>query len=620
MCGIVGYIDSRNAVSEGLVRKLRDRLVHRGPDDSGIWKNDSGSVCFGHRRLAILDLSSAAHQPMVSACGRFAIVFNGEIYNYLDIKEALIKRGYVFCGSGDTEVVLAAYQEWGASAVEQFNGMFALAIYDSGSQGAEEKVFLARDQVGEKPLYFKVTASTFEFASELKSLPGLEGIDPLALNHYLAMGCLPSHLCIAKNIQKIPPGHAGEYDIKNGSFRIWQYWKLPDANEYQDISPAELADETWKLLRNSVGLRMHCDVPVGVFLSGGLDSSLVTAAAVSAGDHKVQTFTVSNPGSPLDESDHARSVADWFDTEHHVLELPKPSLDAIDQLAPYVDEPLADSSILPAFLVSALTARQVKVALGGDGGDELFGGYTYYQQLLRDKSRFGRIPIAMLRLVGKLAAKLPAGVKGRNRLASMRHGIDQSRVWGTPYFDIDLRKRIINKEVLLEIGDEFHSPESSMLELMGDRRDIVDAQTRADFCSTLPDDYLVKVDRASMANSLEVRSPYLDARLVEYAFSQVPSDWKVNNNERRRVQNLLAREHLPPNFELARKQGFSVPMDQWLRQVDIRDRLESLPDCINRLEVENLIKGHDSGRANGARLFSLIMLSISQENLGSLSS
>jgi asparagine synthase (glutamine-hydrolysing) len=289
----------------------------------------------------------------------------------------------------------------------------------------------------------------------------------------------------------------------------------------------------------------------------------------------------------------------------------------LDGLAPLIDEPIADSSILPAWMVFGLARQRVKVALGGDGGDELFGGYGDYTASLRDWRRLRRVPSVALRAAAAAASLLPAGVRGRNRLASLRGGPLQQMIWGSPYFDQRLRQRLLSDHTLDSLGGNLDAPERFLLDLYGEGKDPVDRMTRTHFGSILPDDFLVKVDRASMAHSLEVRAPFLDHRLIEFAFGRVPSRWKVKDGESRRLQRILARRWLPQDLDIDRKQGFSIPMDQWLRsegEDGLRQRLADLPDCIEKTEVHRLIIGHMRGRTNGARLFALIMLAIANRN------
>jgi asparagine synthase (glutamine-hydrolysing) len=620
MCGIVGFVDPAGCDQDKIV-SVRDRLHHRGPDDAGMWRNATNTISLGHRRLSILDLTSAGHQPMQSPCGRYVIVFNGEVYNYLELRKELEVKGKVFQGSGDTEVVLAGYAEWGEECLKRFNGMFAIAIYDRGDANSPASLFLARDRTGKKPLYYAHRGRCLAIASELKAIPDLlrGRMDVAALNFYLALGYVPGSHCILSGVKKLSAGHAARFILQSGQLTIWRWWALPayDVNAtFADVDA--LTEEAEYLLRDSVALRMRSDVPVGILLSGGLDSSLVAACAAQVVPHPIKTFTMGLPGSTLDETDYAALVATHFGTDHHVIEVPKPSLSVLEELAPYIDEPLADSSLIPAYLVSKLTAGHVKVALGGDGGDELFGGYGDYTTALADQARWGWVPGWLFHYAANIASKLPAGVPGRNRISALRGGPLQSLVWGSPFFDAALRKSFLSPEALAELGDDFFSPEMYRFGLFETGADPVDSMTRTHFGSILPDDFLVKVDRTSMAVSLEMRCPLLDVRLVEFAFSRLPSVWKVQGTEGRRLQKRLGRRLLPPALNIERKQGFSIPMNDWLRGADKHwcDGLDKLlPGVIRRSVVNDLIAGQARGRTNGARLFALIMLSIAARNL-----
>ena len=617
MCGIYGIVDPQGAVDRNRLVRARDRLAHRGPDDAGLWISPSGTVALAHRRLAIIDLSPGGHQPMATPDGRCVIVFNGEIYNYRELRAVLEAAGVSFRTASDTEVILAAYQTWGDACLARLNGMFAFVIHDAGDSVRDPSLFFARDRVGEKPLYYRASNGRFEFASELKAIEPRGELDLDAINHYLALGYVPGALCLAKDVAKLPPAHAGRLDLASMKLRLWQYWALPSSTA-DGISDGErLADEAGKLLVDSVRLRMISDVPLGVLLSGGLDSSLVVAAAARESTRPVKTFTIAIPGSPLDEAAHAERVARHFATEHHVLPLGTPGLAVLDDIAPWVDEPIADSSIIPAFLVSRLTRHHVTVALGGDGGDELFGGYRDYTAGLNDQARLGWVPAPALRAAAGLVARLPAGVRGRNRIASLREGPLQQMIWGSTYFDQELRRRILGPDIVSELGVRLDAPERLLLSLFSSGSDPVDRMTRTHFGSVLPDDFLVKVDRASMAVSLEIRAPFLDHRLVEFAFGRVPSRWKVTGGESRRIQRILARRWLPAEANFSRKQGFSIPLDEWLRADGcerVRSVCATLPDWIQWQELDDLIAGQLKGRANGARLFALMMLAFALGN------
>ena len=617
MCGIVGIIGHIKDGDINWLNKAALNLKHRGPDAASSWIAPARNAVFAHRRLSIIDTGHSSDQPFVSDDGKMVLVSNGEIYNYLELRSELISLGESFKTQGDTEVLLASYRRWGVDCLERLNGMYAFAIWDQRCGVGRERLFVARDRSGEKPFYYRHVAGRFEFASELKGLRTNGGIDLQGLNHYLALGYVPGDLCLAEGVKKLPPAHAGLMDMNDGQFHTWQYWTIPklEVTVDEEVNGADLAEEAWSLLLDSTRLRLRSDVPTGVFLSGGLDSSLVTAAATQVYDKPVQTFTIGVPGSPMDETVHAQRISDAFSTDHHVLQIERPSLDLLTDLAPFIDEPIADSSILPSFMISRLTRQHVTVALGGDGGDELFGGYQHYQDILRDTKLLNWMPSVAFRCMSGLAARLPAGIPGRNRVASLRNGPAQSGIWGTPYFDFDLRRRLLRPDMVDILGEGLAAPEYRSVPFMQNSSDLVDSLTRMDFQQLLPDDYLVKVDRASMANSLEVRTPFLDHRLIEFAFSRIPSEWKCNLNERRRVQNLMAIKYLPKEFELNRKQGFSVPMDAWIRDMSMDQLIEEIPqDIFNINFIKDLVVGQGRGRTNGARLFALIMLNLSGLN------
>jgi asparagine synthase (glutamine-hydrolysing) len=308
MCGIHGLLDPEGASGES-VEAARDRLVHRGPDDAGLWMSPDRQVALAHRRLSILELSSLGHQPMQSECGRYVIVFNGEIYNYVELKNELLRAGERFRGGSDTEVILAAYRRWGADSVAHFNGMFAFAMYDQGTSTNPRRLFLARDRAGKKPFYYSHARGRFEFASELKALASRAGFSLCALNFYLALGYVPDELCIRSGVFKLPPAHAGYFDFEGGKLTTWRYWTLPKKTATNDADGESLAARAGELLLDAVRLRLRSDVPVGVFLSGGLDSSLVAAAAQRVSGTCIKTFTVAFPRTSHDESQYADLLA-----------------------------------------------------------------------------------------------------------------------------------------------------------------------------------------------------------------------------------------------------------------------------------------------------------------------
>jgi asparagine synthase (glutamine-hydrolysing) len=615
MCGIYGLVGG--SLSDiARAASMRDRLSHRGPDDAGIWSSPDESVILAHRRLAVIDLSPSGHQPMISPDGRVAITFNGEIYNFRELREELLGKGVLFTTSGDTEVILAAYRYWGEEFLSRLNGMFAFAIFDGGSGNAPPSLLLARDRAGEKPLYYSLKDRRFEFASELKSISSGHGLSPDAINHYLALGYIPSPLSLLEGVYKLPPGHYARLNLGDFKFCIAPYWQLPQL-AHEDTSLEEIADEATRLFVDSVRMRMISDVSLGILLSGGLDSSLVAAAAAQCSPEPVTTFTVKLPGSSLDESEHARKVAAYFGTRHHELEMDGSSLAILDKLSGFVDEPLADSSLLPTFMVSQLTRSHVTVALGGDGGDELFGGYNDYRTAMQDQALLRWVPAPAFRMAAEAASRLPAGVRGRNKVWSLRGGPFQQIVWGTPYFDIRLREQLLSQDYLASLNG-LESPELDLLQHFNGGASPIDRMTRTHFQGILPGDYLTKVDRASMAHSLEIRCPFLDHRLIEFCFSRIPDEYKASASTTRIAEKVMARRMLPADINLQRKQGFSIPLDEWFRdesQESLLHRMAGLPSFIQSEAVRDLIGGLHKGRANGARIFALIMLATACRNL-----
>lgn len=619
MCGFVVLTSPKiRDADRREVERQSGSISHRGPDNEGFWLSRCERVFFAHRRLSVVDLSLDGNQPMQSDCGHYSIVFNGEIYNFRELRRQLELVGYFFSGSSDTKVLIAAYIEWGEDCVSHFNGMFSFIIYDC-SQGLDNAfLFMARDRAGEKPFYYMRTQDGHSFASELKAIPHKGELNLDALNYYLSLGYVPHELCLISGVKKLPPGYCGRLDLKTNEISLRCYWEVPENISEHHESPLDLANEAWSLIKSSVAMRLEADVPVGVLLSGGLDSSLVTAAAAESSSKPIETFTIALPGSKLDESSYAKVVADYFDTRHTVLPLDTPSLNLLDGLEPFIDEPIADSSILPAWLVFGIARKNVTVALGGDGGDEIFGGYDDYSTSISDAKILKYFPDFCIKGGASLAALLPAGVKGRNRISSLRQGPYQQLIWGTPYFDVELRKNILTSSAYESLGQSIGRPEEFLLDLFTTGKDPVDKMTRTHFGSILPDDFLVKVDRASMAHSLEIRAPFLDHRLIEFGFSKVPSNWKVGDGESRRLQQVLARKLLPSSLNTQRKQGFSIPLDEWLRsegEMRLMYRMEGLPDVINMSFVSNLVRGHIKGRKNGGRIFALIMLAISMRNM-----
>lgn len=614
MCGIVGVASVHTQQDRAWLAAGRDAMVHRGPDDAGEWWSSAGQVGFGHRRLSIVDLSPMGHQPMVRENFGLAIVFNGEIYNFRQIRDELKQLGYSFQSSSDTEVLLAAYHEWNIDCLTRFNGMFAFAIHDM----KQKTVFLARDRAGEKPLFYYHNNRTVYFASELKGLFANKllprQLDPEALDFYLSVGYVPGDRCILKGYKKLPPAHAMLFNLDTGAVKVWKYWQLPNPPCSNDtassMNESNLVDQLEYLLEKSVKNQLIADVPVGILLSGGVDSSLITAMAVRA-SKQVKTFTVGFPGhGPMDETLHARLIANYFGTNHTELQASAITPDFLSTLAHQFDEPIVDSSMIPTYLVSQLVRQHCTVALGGDGGDELFGGYGHYSRLLWMQDRLGGIPLSIRRIIAKGARSfLPLGYKGRNWLQALGADLERGLPIIASYLDGSTRAQLslsgLHTGCLAE-------------EQMAARVPIVDnlleRATRTDFSNYLPEDILVKVDRASMLSSLEIRAPFLDIDLVEFAFSQVPSRLKANARDKKILLKQLTSRVLPPNFDKQRKQGFSIPLANWLKSGPFRERFRQIlmnnGSPLNLKVKQKLLDNQDKGFNNSERLFALVLFEL----------
>ena len=589
-------------------------MRHRGPDDAGEWWSADGRVGFGHRRLSIVDLSEAGHQPMQDNVNGLSIVFNGEIYNFRDLRNELSAAGYAFRTNSDTEVVLAAYVKWGSACLARLNGMFAIAIFDA----RKEKVFLARDRAGEKPLFYRFEeGKSLRFASELKGLladPCINrALDHQALDYYLMMGYVPGQECILQGYNKLSPAHALEFDLRSGTLRKWSYWQVPELDASATIVRCDegaLLDELEALLEDAVRRQLEADVPVGVLLSGGVDSSLITAMAVRSSS-RVKTFTIGFPGhGAMDESEHARLIARHFGTQHTELMAEPASAALLPRLARQFDEPMADSSMIPTFLVSELVRRECAVALGGDGGDELFGGYGGYSKLLCMVESLGRFPLPLRRSVALAAEKLlPVGFKGRNWMQGFGEDLDGGLPMMASFFDATTRKQLLRGH-----GPWSTTAKAEMYGRVPVSGEILQRATRMDFQNYLAEDILVKVDRASMLNSLEVRAPLLDYRIVEFAFGKVPSHLKATRVDKKILLKRLTARVLPPEFDRHRKQGFSIPLAAWLKGGKFRDLFHSVlldQNCIfDRKIVMQLLNGQDRGLSNSERLFNLVLFEL----------
>jgi asparagine synthase (glutamine-hydrolysing) len=609
MCGIVGYAGRPGGINPDLMRAMSDAIRHRGPDAGGAWSSADGAVVLGHRRLAIIDLSNAGAQPMVNSSGSSVVVFNGEIYNHEELRRDLAGSGVRFAGRSDTEVLLAAYDVWGEKCVDRLRGMFAFAIYDL----KRKSLFMARDRAGEKPLYWAPHRGGIVFASELKALltdPEFpRRLSPQGLASYLSFGYVPDSACILEGVHKLPPAHCLTWSLPAGPPRVFRYWSLPPPHVEGQANAETLTDELQSLLTAAVSEQLVADVPLAVLLSGGLDSSIVTAIAAQVAKQRVRTFTVTLPDHPqLDEQRHARTVADHFRTDHVELPLTRSSVDIIATLAAQYDEPIADSSMIPTYLLAKTVSQHCKVVLGGDGGDELFGGYRSYQASLRRAQFQKKVPGVLRASVSALARlSMRPGARGRGALLALSgdiaDSIAQSAIWtdAADYSNVS--------PWLAERSPP--NPRSWRRGLVQVARGLPGAAMATDFASYLPEDILVKVDRASMLCSLEVRAPFLDRRVIEFAFGRVPNELRANLVDRKILLKRLATRLLPPALDLTRKQGFTIPISEWLTaevrqawQEECHAQLRMLfsPDTVQRLSVQS------RSTADEHTLFASVML------------
>lgn len=612
MCGIVGKAELGYAgLDDAWLHAAGTILHHRGPDGEGYWRSQDGRVELAHRRLAIIDLSAAAGQPMERDA--FCIAYNGEVYNFTELRDQLIGKGHVFRTQSDTEVLLAAWQEWGVGCLDRLNGMFAFALYDANGKA----LFLARDRAGEKPLFYRFAGGVLSFASELKALMADPShprvIDEEAFDCYLAMGFAPGDRCILSGFKKLPPAHALRFDLATGALDVWRYWRLPppaNPESSEPLNEASLVDELETLLADAVRRQMTADVPVGVLLSGGIDSSIVTAMAVRA-QANIKTFTIRFPGhGRLDETEHARLISRHFATEHIEFEATAPSQERLTRLARQFDEPIIDSSMIPTSLVTDLVGKHCTVAVGGDGADELFGGYSHYDRMLRMERKFSRVPLPLRKAIALGAERLlPIGAKGRNWLQALGEDLDSSVPLVASYFDAATRRQLLGRSAHSQVTAEMIFRTRARAE-----GDLLQRASRTDFENYLPEDILVKVDRSSMLSSLEMRAPFLDCRIIEFASGKVPSSLKATSSERKILLRRLAARLLPRQFDQTRKQGFSIPIAHWLESGPMRELFYAVlldQGCIfDQSVVRDLLDSTARGRNNGERLFGLLLFEL----------
>lgn len=561
MCGFIGLLSSKKSFDPKRFSEAVNVMQQRGPDDRGVCTelvNNETLVAMGHRRLSILDLSQRGKQPMVSPRTGSIIVYNGEVYNYKIIRRELESQGFAFHSDCDTEVILAAYDHWGLDCVKRFNGMFAIMIYDKPGQ----KLVITRDRIGIKPLYYFHNEESFGASSDLTSLVSLrkmkKDIDTEALKDYFAYGYYSRELTPLIGYKKLLPGHTLIYDIGKADIKTSQYWNIMDyiiAPRLQ-MDENEIIDATAEIIEDSVSLRMISDVPLGVFLSGGIDSSLVAACANKVSNTKMKTFTVGFSEEDMDEAPYAKKIANHLGTEHYELYVSDVGLtEALNKVLEYHDEPMADTSSIPTYLLSAMTKKYVTVALSGDGGDELQYGYkryrtAYMHNIIKNTPRI--IRNAILGLTGMIPNRR---IKGWPDMLSQKNT--------ETFYSVQQRWRNPGPLGKISGNSVWHNNAISIGEMMGINR-WKEIPPIIDMLSYLPDDLLKKVDQASMAVSLEARVPLLDHRLIEYS-CRIPLGIKYKEKQSKYVFKEILARYLPRDMFIRPKKGFGIPIGKWFR-------------------------------------------------------
>jgi len=564
MCGITGYWTRRGDPNPWLADLAAsvESLRQRGPDDNGVWVRNGGRVALGHTRLSILDLSPLGHQPMRSPDGALTMVFNGEVYNFSLVRAELEALGNRFRSSGDSEVILAALQEWGVKAVDKFIGMFAIAVWNE----REHRMLLLRDRMGVKPLYYAFDGSHFWFGSELKALRAFSGwkpeIDRDALGEYLQYGYISAPRSIYRNVRKLLPGHWLELG-EVGEPVSRPYWTPPTAEPTLEGSEEELEHRLEHLLVDACRYRMVSDVPVGVFLSGGLDSSLVTALLQRYTGGEVRTFTIGFEDPRYDESRWAKKVAQHLGTHHtEKIVTAKDMLGVMGEWAGLFDEPFGDPSGVPTYLVSKMAREHVKVALSADGGDELFCGYSHYGVVLEREEKLAKIPSLLRGAVSALPVGALRGIGGHRMRRQVLERIEKLHVLFPKLDRPTMYDLAMSFWTPWDIASLLHHPPAPRERIEAPH--FADQMVRCDLRHYLPDDILVKVDRTTMASGLEGREPLLDHRLVEFALRLPPEMRRGALGTKHLLRKVLYR-HVPRELIERPKQGFAIPLSSWLR-------------------------------------------------------
>jgi asparagine synthase (glutamine-hydrolysing) len=621
MCGIAGFIDHKQQSTTNDLKAMAQAIEYRGPDADGyeMFTANNFQLGFGHRRLSIIDLSPLGKQPMFFK--ELSIIFNGEIYNYAEIKKELEEKHQCqFVSHSDTEVILQAFYQWGIDCVQRFNGMFAIALYDSRTQ----KLYLIRDRAGVKPVYYYTGDGLFLFGSEIKSFhkhPRFKKkLNTSALALYLQYGYVPAPYSIFNNCSKVLPGHYIIYDLTSGKYTEHKYWDVYDSYNKPklDVGYSDAVTEMDTLLKSACNYRMVSDVPVGVFLSGGYDSSTVAAMLQTDRTEKIKTFTIGFEDEQFNEAVFAKKVADYLGTDHteHYCTRAE-TLDIVPKLPFYFDEPFGDSSAIPTMLVSALARKRVTVALSADGGDEAFAGYTRYHKMLNNLTRIKRVPQILARPLSYAVDILnnPPFVSPSKKTLSAAATLLRGKV-DAPNYNKYVLQRLSDSKTKSLIKQNYQSVETyfDSGNDISPQNDQLSKVMAIDYKTYMVDDVLVKVDRAGMSVSLEGREPLLDYRIIEYA-ARLPSGYKYRDGVKKKILKDIAHKYLPVALMDRPKMGFGIPLNQWLR-TDLKPYLDEylnedklkLQGIFNVTDVQSLLKSFYSGNNQDGELLWFILM------------
>ena len=617
MCGFAGIIDRKEPfISEEIIKNMIEPINHRGPDDTGLYCNNNFPIGLGFKRLSIIDLAHG-HQPMSNKDESVWVLFNGEIYNYIELQKDLITKGYNFNTNCDTESLLHGYTEYGVEIFSKLNGMFSIAIWDDRTK----ELFLCRDRAGEKPLYYYLDDNKIIFGSEIKSLlqyPNLiKEINWDAFNEYFSFGYISAPNSIYKNIHKVKQGCYIKY--KNGIISDNRYWRINTSLKFEG-NYNEAKVQLNNILEDSVKIRLNSDVPLGAFLSGGLDSSAIVATMASLSSKPIKTFSIGYDEPKYDERKYAKSVSEMYETDHTELVMqPHFGIDQLENIILNYDEPFGDSSTLPTFEVSRLTREYVTVSLSGDAGDELFGGYTSYQEITRLSHMIDKIPKIGLDLAQYLSKYITPKNKITKIIKFMGLPDHSGRfAWILTHFQEHEKAKLFSRDVLSYIKND-GSVKEIKTDYFDNELEFGNKMLYSDFNHYLPDDILVKVDRMSMLNSLESRAPFLDYRLIEFAFS-LPFNWKVNNKEGKLILKDSMYGMLPKDVIYRKKMGFGVPINNWFKkELNEYCRYKLLNNknqsIFNLKKIEHYITMHESGVKNySERIWFLLCFILWAEN------